>query len=249
MTIESQGVKDVYTGNGVATTWAYTFPIGAASDIHLYLRTSDGEPVEITTNFSVDEEAEQVTYPVDGDPLTSIHELTLIRETEITQELDLINGGPYDADVTEGGFDKLTRIMLEAREELDRCVKFPVSEDPTEEETSSLSYLADIEAFAVAAASSAASANVSKLAAAASAVTSAASAVDAQTAEANAEAAQAAAEAAAISVTKLPADLAVLKAAAVVGLPFIALATDLGQVVFFTGVAVGGSLGDGFEAI
>lgn len=350
----STGVKKAYTGNGVTTTWPITFPYGEVSDIHLYLEVDGGEAEEITTNFEVDEDALTVTYPVDGDPLEDDSVLTLICETPISQDVDLINGGPYDAEVIEAEFDKLTQISQQMREELDRAIKFPVSTDPTDEQTSSVSYLAEIEAFAVAAASSAAGAAASaaaavvsaaavlaseiaaaasaaaavvsaaaaaasavaaaasaatattqagnsatsaaaaaasaaaavvsaaaalasQVAAAASAVAAAASAATATTQATNAAASAAAASAsqiaaassasaasasqiaaaasaataaaAAISVTKLPADIAVLKAAAVVGFPFIALANDLGQVVFYTGVAVGGSLGDGFEAI
>jgi hypothetical protein len=250
----STGVKKAYTGNGVTIDWPITFPYGEVSEIHLYLRVDDGEPDEITSNFEVNEGTLSVRYPVDGDPLEDDSELTLICETPYSQDIDLINGGPYDAEVVEAGFDKTTRILQQIREELDRAIKFPVSEDPTEEETSSVAYLAAIEAFSVAAASSAAAAAASVITAAgysASALAAQIAAVAASL-EAEASAAAAAASAAAAgsaSGTKLPADLAVLKAAAVVGAPFIALATDLGQTVFFSGVAVGGSLGDGFEAI
>lgn len=256
LAVGSAGVKKVYAGNGVTTVFPITFPYGEVDEIHLYLAVDGAEPTEITTNFTVDEDALTVTYPVDGDPMPDdTYELTLIRETPISQEVDLIEGGVYSAEVEEGALDKLTRIVAEIREELDRAVKFPVQDDPTAEETSSAEFLADIEAFSIAAQSAAASAALSATSATNSKNAAAASAAAASDSEdaAAASAVEAAASAAAAAEggggTQLPATLAELKALAVVGHPFTALATDYGQVVFYMGVAVGGSLEDGFELI
>ncbi len=189
MTVSSATIKNIYAGTGARTTWPYTFQINAAEDVSLYLE-EDGVVTEVTSNFSVDTETQLVTYPLDGDPVSADVTVAVIRETERTQEVDLINGGPYDADVIEGALDKLTRIMLEIREELDRAVILNLTLNPTAEERSATELLADIAAYS---ASAAASASASAVSAAASGVSNTAAGVSAGEAAASAAAAAASA--------------------------------------------------------
>lgn len=213
MTISSMLLKNVYTGDGSTILWPFTFSYGSVEEIKLYLSTNGATPVLITTNFEVDEVELKVTYPVDGVPLTAIHELTLIRETAQEQELDLINGGPYNAENVEAAFDKLTRWQIEQAETLSRCVKFPVSATGADEITNSEEYLAEIVASQAAAAASAAAAAVSASAASASAVTAAAQAAAAVVSAASATASAATASAA-VAATAASAAAASASAAA-----------------------------------
>lgn len=69
-----------------------------------------------------------ITYPEDEvTPLASTHTLTIRRKLTLEQQTDLENRGGYDAEVQETQFDKLLMIDLQQQEELDRCLRLPVS--------------------------------------------------------------------------------------------------------------------------
>lgn len=130
MTIASNLNKHTYSGNGATKIWPYTFPIVTTdgSDIKVYLTTvATGAVAEVTSNFTVDTANKQITYPVTGDPLTSAYKITLLRVEDITQETDLVNQGPFLAEVIETVFDKLTAIDQQQQEQLNRAIKIPVS--------------------------------------------------------------------------------------------------------------------------
>jgi microcystin-dependent protein len=132
MTISNTTVKHVYSGNGVATRWDYTFKILQTSDIQVYLTSPAGITEQVTANYSIDVNNKQVVYPAVGagmQPLADGWQITLLRAVPQTQDMDLQNQGAYDAEDIESGFDKLTMLLQEISEKLRRTVSLPVTSD------------------------------------------------------------------------------------------------------------------------
>jgi hypothetical protein len=190
MTISSTNNKHVYNGNGVTRIWSYTWPIIDTTDIEIWVRYLDDSLVQITTGYSIDTNLQEVTYPtiVSGLPLVLTGEkIVLRRKIPLTQEVDLDNQGPLPSTTLEEEYDKLTLITQQHAEELNRCVKFPIDDNPTLDETTSylddvIDYANQAAASAAAAAASAGDASTSAAAAAVSEANAAQSALDAITA-------------------------------------------------------------------
>jgi len=144
MTVSNTVTKNTYVLNNATTEFAYTFTVEESSDIHVYLYYStDGTTTEITSGFSVDTTAQTVTYSA-ASGYGSDYRLTLSREMELTQSLDLVNQGAFYAEDHETAFDKLTMIAQQQQEELDRCLKYSISSSETDTDPSS--FVARIEA-------------------------------------------------------------------------------------------------------
>jgi hypothetical protein len=138
MTVASQAIKVTYNGNGSTTLFPITFAFNDSSEIGIYYTNALGVMSKVTTNFNVDLINNRVVYPVDTEitpALITGTKLTLIRETEIVQELELETQGYFTAVQAEAAYDKITRIAQELSEKLSRCVSFPLNETPTELDT------------------------------------------------------------------------------------------------------------------
>jgi len=189
MTISSEVNKSgPYTGDGANTSFAYGFKIYHKNDIQVVKRvTATGVETVLTVDVdytvnSVGSATGTIDYPISGSPLPSTETLTIIRDMDLTQEVDFENQGGYYPEVVEQAFDRAIMISQQLEEELDRCVKVDVGDT-----TSPDDLLDSVSAQAAAAAASAAAAALSET----DAETAATAAGDAQTA---AEAAQTAAE-------------------------------------------------------
>jgi hypothetical protein len=194
MTVSSTSNKHIYSGNGVTIYWPYTFSIILAADIKVYLTDTSGTVTELTTDFDVDTLNSRIVYPGSGSGqpiLPTGWKITVLREEDLTQELDLTRSGPLDSEALETAYDKLTMITQQLGEELDRCIKYGVEQNPTSTETEtflSAIELAKTQAQAAAAAASVSETNagVSEANAAASELAAGISESNASTSEANA---------------------------------------------------------------
>lgn len=148
MTISSENRKaGPYTGNGVTTEFAFTFRVFSVNDIQVVLTDEDGIESVLTLNsdYAVDLNEDQsvsaggvIIYPhptaiVPLPPnLPSTEKLTILGDIEFTQELDLVNGGAFNADNIEAALDKITMQIQQVKETADRSIKVGVSstEDP-----------------------------------------------------------------------------------------------------------------------
>ena len=125
MTVSSLSVKNSYNGNNSTTSFAYTFPIHSTSELKVILRSSAGvETVQtLSTHYSI------VDNGVNGGQVNFVTApervclVILIRDTNLTQEVDYIANDPFPAETHEGAIDKLTLQMQEPQEELDRSLK------------------------------------------------------------------------------------------------------------------------------
>lgn len=174
MTISNTTTKKVYSGNGIATVFAYDFIIQSASDVQVFLDILGVLTLQaITTDYAVS----GVGNPAGGNitfvvaPETGVSNILIRRATPLTQEVDYIEGDEFPAETHESALDKLTKIVQEQQEELNRAVKVQANDSTDPDALVEALFLAETnaDADAVAAAASAAAALVSQNAAASSA--------------------------------------------------------------------------------
>lgn len=118
MTVSTEVDHNEYTGNGVTTSFPYTFRIFKKSDLVVQV-------VDLDENIAV--LALDTDYTVTGaggynggnvilsKALASGHQISISRELPVTQETDLRNQGKFFAEVHEDALDKLTMLIQQVR--------------------------------------------------------------------------------------------------------------------------------------
>ena len=118
MTVSTVVDHNDYTGNGVTTTFPYTFRIFQKSDLVVQV-------VDLDENISI--LVLDTDYTVAGaggytggniilsTPLSSGYQISISRELPVTQETDLRNQGNFFPEVHEDAFDKLTMLIQQVR--------------------------------------------------------------------------------------------------------------------------------------
>lgn len=120
MSIEDLSTEVTYDGDGVTTSFPYTFPILEASDIQVIITDQFGTETILTSNYQVDTINAEILYPTTGSPLAGDGSaITLRRVLPLTQETILTNTGPLPAVVLETAYDKLTMICQQLQAEID----------------------------------------------------------------------------------------------------------------------------------
>ena len=129
MTISTTTLKNSYSGDGSTTTFAYGFKIFASTELKVYIRSSTGAETLKTegtgsanyavTNVGVASGGNVVfvTAPASGETVV------IVRDTPLTQGTDYQPADPFPAADHEDALDKLTHIVQEQQEELDRSFK------------------------------------------------------------------------------------------------------------------------------
>ena len=130
MTVSTTSIKNSYSANGSTTAFAYTFKAFASSEIKVFIRTdSTGAEAQRSegsgsTNYSVSGVGNAgggtvtfVTAPASGETVV------IRRQTAQTQGTDYVENDPFPAEDHETALDKLTHIVQEVQEELDRSFK------------------------------------------------------------------------------------------------------------------------------
>ncbi|HII2434362.1 TPA: hypothetical protein ACYZ36_001358 [Escherichia coli] len=114
MTVSTEVDHNEYTGNGVTTSFPYTFRIFNKSDLVVQV-------VDLDENIAV--LALDTDYTVTGaggynggnvilsKALANGYQISISRELPVTQETDLRNQGKFFAEVHEDAFDKLTMLI------------------------------------------------------------------------------------------------------------------------------------------
>ncbi len=203
MTVASTLSKVSYAADGSLAAFPFPFRVLTPRDLKMALRTPDGTETALAfpAGYSVTGAGQDAggTATLAQAPAAG-QTVVLYRDLALTQELDLANNDPFDADQVEGAFDRLTMIAQQLKEQADRALTYAVS-TPTAEIMSATEYLAAVNAK-VSAAQSAQSgalaaqgqAEADAAQATAQAENAEASKVAAQTARSSAEAAQDAAQ-------------------------------------------------------
>lgn len=179
MTVSTETTKSAtVVGNGVTTAFPFAFKIFQTSDVSVVLavvatgvETVLTEGVDYSVSMNADQEGDpggEVTYPLSGSPMASTHSLTLVRDVPATQGLDLTLGGSFNPDNIEKALDRVTTLVQQLKEAVDRAIKVSISSGLTPDEFF-LDNIMNAEANANAAAASAAAALVSETAAVAAA--------------------------------------------------------------------------------
>lgn len=118
MTVSTEVDHNEYTGNGVTTTFPYTFRIFQKSDLVVQV---------VDLNENITELILDTDYIVTGaggynggniilsKALVSGYQISISRELPFTQETDLRNQGKFFAEVHEDAFDKLTMLIQQVR--------------------------------------------------------------------------------------------------------------------------------------
>jgi hypothetical protein len=138
MTVPSENRRaGPYTGNGVTTSFSFSFRILAATHLRVVITDLDGvdddaDPSEYSVTF--DDEGGSITYPLVGAPLATGYKLTILRSVPKTQSTDIANAGAFYPQVHEDVFDKLTMLIQELAEENDRALRVSASDTTTDTE-------------------------------------------------------------------------------------------------------------------
>ncbi|HCP5106972.1 TPA: hypothetical protein OD973_001172 [Escherichia coli] len=118
MTVSTEVDHNEYTGNGVTTSFPYTFRIFKESDLVVQV-------VDLDENIAV--LALDTDYTVTGaggynggnvilsKALANGYQISISRELPVTQETDLRNQGKFFAEVHEDALDKLTMLIQQVR--------------------------------------------------------------------------------------------------------------------------------------
>ena len=126
MTVSTTTLKNSYSGNGSTTAFAYGFKVFASSELKVFIRSSAGAETLKTegtgsANYGVSgvgsSSGGNVTAPASGETVV------ILRDTALTQSLDLVENDPFLSDSFEDSLDKLTHTVQELDEEVQRSFK------------------------------------------------------------------------------------------------------------------------------
>lgn len=141
MTISSTTRKaGPFDGNGVTTSFPFTFKVFAAADLRVVRTAPSGGEADLVldSDYSVSLNGDQdanpggtVTYPVSGSPLPADWRLTLIGDIDYLQPTDITNGGGFYPQVIENALDRNVMLIQQVAEEAGRSIRVAVSDDVT----------------------------------------------------------------------------------------------------------------------
>ncbi|WP_247751232.1 hypothetical protein [Citrobacter freundii] len=128
MTVSTEVDHNDYIGNGVTTSFPYTFRIFKKSDLVVQV---------VDLNENITELILDTDYTVTGaggytggnivlsSPLANGYQISISRELPVTQETDLRNQGKFFAEVHEDAFDKLTMLIQQVRSSFSLALRKP----------------------------------------------------------------------------------------------------------------------------
>ena len=128
MTVSSLTTKNSYSGDASTTTFAYGFKIFASAEIKVYIRSAAGTETlkTLTTHYTLtnvgNASGGNVVFESGSVPAAT-ETVVLIRDTALTQSLDLVENDPFLSGSFEDSLDKVTHQMIELQEEVDRSFK------------------------------------------------------------------------------------------------------------------------------
>ena len=128
MTVPTEVNHNEYTGNGITTTFPYTFRIFQKSDLVVQVVDLDGNIsiLVLDTDYTVTGAGGYTGGNVIlSTPLSSGYQISISRELPVTQETDLRNQGKFFAEVHEDAFDKLTMLIQQVRSVFNLALRKP----------------------------------------------------------------------------------------------------------------------------
>lgn len=172
MTMPYSPGRALFEGNGTATDFPFSFKVWGTDQLTVTLTGPDGNsrPANGWT-ARLNDDGGSVTYLHEGAPLPAGWKLAITRNMPFEQQIDLVSGTRFDAEVIETGLDRATAERQQLLEQLQRAVILPPTSNETPIKMAEQLLLAEKTAQA-----SAAAAQASEQAAATSASQAAASA-------------------------------------------------------------------------
>ena len=131
MALSSLANKALFTADGVATSWPFSFPI--LDSAHLSLILTDAAGVETELSPAVygvagigSPSGGSVAYPLSGSPLAAPNKLTILRSVPFSQTTVLSNQGGYYPEVLEQRLDQIYMGLQQMAETVTRSLVAPV---------------------------------------------------------------------------------------------------------------------------
>lgn len=130
MTVQKDVTKNIYVGNGSTRTFPFIFecPAEHPEYIKVYLIQDDGTALA-TSDYQLDMDARQITYPGSGTALPEGKKLVIMRELPLQQMMNLVNNGPYFAEDIETALDESIMALQQIAEKLNRTITMSVDID------------------------------------------------------------------------------------------------------------------------
>jgi hypothetical protein len=126
MTISTTASRISYNGNGATTAFSFPYRFLTNADLVVIKVAADGTETTLTlnTNYTVtgadDDAGGTVTLSVA--PLSG-QRVVIYRAVTLTQEVDYITGDPFPAETHERALDRLTMIVQQQQDAIDRSAK------------------------------------------------------------------------------------------------------------------------------
>src|SRR3990167_5164176 len=135
MSVSSITAKKIYLADGVTTNFPYPFKIWEEGDLSAYLYTiadSTITTLRLDVDYTVNGEGDEAGGSIDliievaGDSVftvapSSLYKLVLMRELDLTQEVDYTASGPFAAETNEKALDRLTFLIQQLDEKINRA--------------------------------------------------------------------------------------------------------------------------------
>lgn len=132
MTVSASANRITHNGDGAATAFSFPYLFLADEDLVVLLTDAAGvvTTLAIVTDYTVTGAGNPAggTVTIVGDPPAVGEKLTILGDPEISQEVDLVDNGPFPAEVFEAALDKLTLLSRRTRDLVDRTVRLSDSD-------------------------------------------------------------------------------------------------------------------------
>lgn len=133
MTVSNQTARTSATGTGTGgQEVSFSFPISDTSDLTVIKRvTATGVETTLveTTNYTVSIDGDSGGTLTTVTAIETSEEIHIIRNTPMTQALDLEQGGSFSAESIEDALDKNTKLIIENADTINRTITFPQTDD------------------------------------------------------------------------------------------------------------------------
>ena len=132
MTMPYSSGRALFEGNGTATDFPFSFKVWGTEQLTVTLTGPDGNsrPASGWT-ARLNDDGGSVTYLHEGAPLPAGWKLAITRNMPFEQQIDLVSGTRFDAEVIETGLDRATAERQQLLEQLQRAVIIPPTSDET----------------------------------------------------------------------------------------------------------------------
>lgn len=135
MTIATEVKRVVELGTGSTRTFYFNAPVEEIDDLAVYTfdtTTATGQrqvrggggTYDYTTAINSSTKYATITLNTN---LPATHRIILVRDIDITQQVDYVEGDPFPAETHEGALDKLTLIATMLSEQVDRALKVAIT--------------------------------------------------------------------------------------------------------------------------